>query len=184
MKIANLNIQKLGNFEDYTNKNKYSIKQFKSDFKDYQLNQSLNKEKRDLIEQKLEVPKHLKEGLLSTQQGYENFLSICMISGSTFFNTNIGKIKKIDNVKSLLSYNPSEESSKITYKRSGQNYYVTPDHVILLFCNQFMERQFGWSYPMLTWINVIFWEECEKFLRPNIEQIGFHDKLLKGLKTN
>ena len=50
MKIANLNIQKLGNFEDYTNKNKYSIKQFKSDFKDYQLNQSLNKEKRDLID--------------------------------------------------------------------------------------------------------------------------------------
>jgi len=187
VKIANLNIQKLGNFEDYTNKNKYSIKQFKSDFKDYQLNQSLNKEKRDLIEQKLEVPKHLKEGLLSTQQGYENFLSICMISGSTFFNTNIGKIKKIDNVKSLLSYNASEESSKnYTYKRSGQNYYVTPDHVsFTLSVINSMERleiQVGHTQKVAAWINVIFWEECEKFLRPNIEQIGFHDKLLKRVK--
>ena len=187
MKIANLNIQKLGNFEDYTNNNKYSIQQFKSDFKDYQLNQSLNKEKRVLIEQELEVPKDLKEGLLSTQQGYENFLSICMISGSTFFNTNIGKIKRIDNVKSLLSYNASEESSKnYTYKRRGQNYYVTQDHVSftvsVINSMERLEIQVDHTQKVAAWINVIFWEECEKFLRPSIEQIGFHDKLLKRVK--
>ena len=163
MKIANLNIQKLGNFEDYTNNNKYSIQQFKSDFKDYQLNQSLNKEKRVLIEQELEVPKDLKEGLLSTQQGYENFLSICMISGSTFFNTNIGKIKRIDNVKSLLSYNASEESSKnYTYKRRGQNYYVTQDHVSftvsVINSMERLEIQVDHTQKVAAWINVIFWE--------------------------
>ena len=187
MKIADLNQKKLGNFEDYTNKNKYPIKQFKSNFKDYQLNQALNKEKRLLVEQKLQVPKNLEENLRATQQGYDNFLSICLISGSTFFNTNIGKIKKLDNVKSLLSYNTSMESStNYVYKRNGEKYYVTPDHVsFTLSVISSMERldiQVGYTQKVSAWINVIFWEECKKFLRPSIEQVGFHDKLLQRVK--
>ena len=187
MNIANLNEKELGSFDKFKNKEIYPLEQFKSDFKDYQLHSELQKEKTNLTKKKEKIPNELKQELELTKQGYENFLALCIISGSTFFNKNIGKIKKLDSTKSLLSYRNYENSTEnYNYTRNDQQFQATPDSVsfTLAVLNSMdrLEFQVNLTQKVSAWVNTIFWLECERFLRPSIHQLGFHDKLLDRVK--
>ena len=187
MNIANLNEKELGSFDKFKNKEIYPLEQFKSDFKDYQLHSELQKEKTNLTKKKEKIPNELKQELELTKQGYENFLALCIISGSTFFNKNIGKIKKLDSTKSLLSYRNYENSTEnYNYTRNDQQFQATPDSVsfTLAVLNSMdrLEFQVNLTQKVSAWVNTIFWLECKRFLRPSKHQLGFHDKLLDRVK--